>query len=215
MKKFISMVMAAAMVVSLVPATAFAASGTVVGTTKIVGAVEETDKFGSPAGFIAQADAAEVQIKVTDYDYEVTDGQVKQEIVLTLDDAKFATNEGAAFAEDGDYKELVEGWFTISTAKRGVNRVNTVTDGKVEAGKWAVVASDIEEDTITYTLYIDESKVDAILDEATISIDLQVVMDGNKAGDMAYVSVDTDIDGADADDLVFATVLDDGIKATL
>ena len=38
MKKFLSMVMAAAMVVSLVPATAFAASGDIKATAKVVDA---------------------------------------------------------------------------------------------------------------------------------------------------------------------------------
>lgn len=42
MKKFLSMVMAAAMVVSLVPATAFAASGDVKATAKIVGSKNYT-----------------------------------------------------------------------------------------------------------------------------------------------------------------------------
>ena len=44
MKKFLSMVMAAAMVVSLVPATAFAAAGDFKATAKVVDAKNYTQK---------------------------------------------------------------------------------------------------------------------------------------------------------------------------
>ena len=60
MKKFISMVMAAAMVVSLVPATAFAASGDVVAkSVKVVDAVTDLVEDGrlppAPFAFIKRS----------------------------------------------------------------------------------------------------------------------------------------------------------------
>ena len=62
MKKFISMVMAAAMVVSMVPATAFAANAA---AFKVVDAQEYTEDAADKTTVI---DDAELQIKLTDID---------------------------------------------------------------------------------------------------------------------------------------------------
>ncbi|MDD4844900.1 MAG: hypothetical protein PHU31_11335, partial [Anaerotignum sp.] len=66
MKKLISLVMAAAMVASLVPATAFAASGSEVSATaKIVKALKKTESFGAAPtlGAITGATTPELQLK--------------------------------------------------------------------------------------------------------------------------------------------------------
>ena len=68
MKKFISMVMAAAMVVSLVPATAFAAN---VGEFKVVGAQEVSSTVAADWTTAITA-TPEIQIKVKDVDASAT-----------------------------------------------------------------------------------------------------------------------------------------------
>ena len=94
MKKFISMVMAAAMVVSLVPATAFAA-GDVKATAKVVDDVEMTEdetKAGAKYanGYISWNGAPEVQIKVTDVDYQKSEApDAEMEVTIALDGAEF------------------------------------------------------------------------------------------------------------------------------
>ena len=89
MKKFISMVMAAAMVVSLVPATAFAAQDDVKATAKVVDAenytVDSTTTVDRPVG-----NDAEVQLTVTSADYAAGSAGTAT-FDFTLDNAK-ATN---------------------------------------------------------------------------------------------------------------------------
>lgn len=91
MKKFISFVMAGAMVASLVPATAFA-KGEVTATAKIVDALEESKDFD---GKIKGADVPEVQLKVKDADYQTTaDSKLPSMTVeFTLDKAEFDTDD--------------------------------------------------------------------------------------------------------------------------
>ncbi|AMJ39713.1 copper amine oxidase N-terminal domain-containing protein [Anaerotignum propionicum] len=86
MKKFISFVMAGAMVASLVPATAFA-KGDVTATAKIVDALEKAKDFN---GVITQANAPELQLKVTNVDYTVTNPALAtMDVELSLDKAEF------------------------------------------------------------------------------------------------------------------------------
>jgi len=86
MKKFISFVMAGAMVASLVPATAFA-KGDVTATAKIVDALEKAKDFD---GVITKANAPELQLKVTSVDYTVTNPDLAtMDVELTLDNAEF------------------------------------------------------------------------------------------------------------------------------
>ncbi|MCI5678801.1 MAG: hypothetical protein MR278_02285, partial [Bacteroidales bacterium] len=86
MKKFISMVMAAAMVVSLVPATAFA-KGEVTATAKVVDAAEMTK--GESVVFDGK-EGPEVQLKITDVDYQKTyDELPKMDVTVTLDKAEW------------------------------------------------------------------------------------------------------------------------------
>ena len=86
MKKFISMVMAAAMVVSLVPATAFA-KGEVTATAKVVDAAELTK--GESVVFDG-ADGPEVQLKIKDVDYQKTYKDFPTvDVTVTLDNAEF------------------------------------------------------------------------------------------------------------------------------
>ena len=68
MKKFLSMVMAAAMVVSLVPATAFAASGDVKATAKIVGSKNYTQDEIESKTINKKVEGPEAQLTFTTAD---------------------------------------------------------------------------------------------------------------------------------------------------
>jgi copper amine oxidase-like protein len=86
MKKFISFVMAGAMVASLVPATAFA-KGDVTATAKVVDALEKAKDFH---GEISGDDAPELQLKVTGVDYREFSTVVPElKVTVTLDKAEF------------------------------------------------------------------------------------------------------------------------------
>ena len=84
MKKFISMVMAAAMVVSLVPATAFAANEA---TFKVVKDMELTKTDAEDAEKDGLVGDAQLQIKVKDVD-NAKDVQDKYDIKLHINNAE-------------------------------------------------------------------------------------------------------------------------------
>ncbi|MBQ9092309.1 MAG: hypothetical protein IJY52_08615, partial [Anaerotignum sp.] len=97
MKKFISMVMAAAMVVSLVPATAFAANDA---QFKLINDLEVTTSYAEdvlevkglpvadPAGVVETAIEPEIQIKLKDVDSKAG-VQDSFEVKLSLNNAEF------------------------------------------------------------------------------------------------------------------------------
>ena len=92
MKKFLSMVMAAAMVVSLVPATAFAATGDIKATAKVVDAANfpADGMTGTQIGGSAPTGNGknpELQLTMTTADY--AQGGVDVEFTVTLDNATF------------------------------------------------------------------------------------------------------------------------------
>ena len=92
MKKFLSMVMAAAMVVSLVPATAFAASGDVKATAKVVGSKNYTQDEIESSKVNKKVSGPEAQLTFTTADYASTsDTAVKY--TLSLDNADFRSEE--------------------------------------------------------------------------------------------------------------------------
>lgn len=95
MKKFLSMVMAAAMVVSLVPATAFAA-GDIKATAKVVDAQNFAVDEIKPDGKI---NGSELQMTLTTADTVNTGADV--EFTLTLDNAKFGTWSPSIYVKDG------------------------------------------------------------------------------------------------------------------
>jgi len=88
MKKFISMVMAAAMVVSLVPATAFAGSYGLSATASIVNAWEK--QAGAFDGVVDGAAVPELKLVITETNYQnTTDAVPTTDLELTLDNADF------------------------------------------------------------------------------------------------------------------------------
>ena len=135
MKKFISMVMAAAMVVSLVPATAFA-KGEVTATAKIVDALEETKDFdGNVDG--KDDEVPELQMKIKDVDYTKTnDGKAPEmDVTVTLDNADFKLPAG------WDWEDIVG--IRPDNANIGANADAAVKEAqkKVEAAQDALEAA--------------------------------------------------------------------------
>lgn len=89
MKKFISFVMAGAMVASLVPATAFA-KGDVEATAKVIDALEKDKTFDGKINASTVSDIPELQLKVTSASYQQsTSTTPEMDVTVTLDNADF------------------------------------------------------------------------------------------------------------------------------
>ncbi|WMI81239.1 copper amine oxidase N-terminal domain-containing protein [Anaerotignum sp. MB30-C6] len=175
MKKIVSFVMAAAMVASLVPATAFAA-GEVSATAKVIGALEKGKDFD---GKILATDAPELQLKVSSADYQTTGGDTPEmDVTVELNGAEFTAADADAF------KALVNAPAAITVATK-----------------------EFAEDEVTYTLTGKFAKDDVV------AIDLASEMTKVSVGKTATVSVDSKM--VTADDLVYATIVDKGIKASI
>ncbi len=168
MKKFISMVMAAAMVVSLVPATAFA-KGEVTATAKIVDAWEKADGFN---GLISGGDVPEVQLKVTGVDYQTTDDGTypEMDVTYTLDNADFFKNttgtrytvselKGFFDVKDEDGHNQLGTWGNIAATYRYVQETDK---NVVAAALLDNTAEYYKEDTGTTQLEIGTSPLDSI-----------------------------------------------------
>lgn len=201
MKKFISMVMAAAMVVSLVPATAFAYD--VTSTAKVVSAADLTEAEAKVAnqtklGDVTGLKVPELQLSVKSDDYTAADkaAAVTYEATVTLDNAEWANNSTIANLVRVEYDE---------------------PSGKVQPTVTTKNVSD-DEATIVLTMHKgnEENAVSETLskdDKVILKLDTRLTKTSKNA--KATVSVDSDDLGVTSDDLVFATVLDSGITATL
>ena len=195
MKKFISMVMAAAMVVSLVPATAFAAEI----TTKVVDAVEWTEQEAkdlkdSKADLVI--DGAQLQLKVKDADsnFGVQDDY---DIKLAFDNAEFITGGDTAF--------------DVSIYSKDDNKVYPINEVEYDY--------DAEDDDVTITIYENKDaktkEVDDIQEGDIIYIDFKgdLKLTSYKVGAEATVAVKGDLGTADAK--VIAAVVAAGIDASV
>ncbi len=195
MKKLMSMVMAAAMVTSLVPATAFAANGVdLKATAKVVGAsnytVEElkTNK---------EVNDAELQLKINTADF-TTGYNDKVKFTVTLDNANF---KGAA--PDVTVKDY------YGTEKADIAKVTTATTEFNGDG-----TDEVEiELTNDYTSTADTTKY--LQTDDVITVSLKSTIDSASKGKTAKVSVSSDdfkIDGGS--DVVYATVEGKGLSAS-
>ena len=204
MKKFLSMVMAAAMVVSLVPATAFAAAGDIKATAKVVDAQNFAVDEIKPDGKI---NGSELQMTLTTADTVNTGADV--EFTLTLDNAKFGTWSPSIYVKDGtDMYTLgsVDG-YDKNLKDETLRDFTGVTNLK-----GAVVledADDKDEIKVRFTGDITRGMVFCVNLAST-------TMDKVSKGKTATVSVDSDdMTVANGDDLVYASVEASGIKASV
>ena len=193
MKKFLSMVMAAAMVVSLVPATAFAASGDFKTTAKVVDAQNYTEtEIKAAKGLVSDA---EIQLTFTTAD--ITKGGSELTFEFTLDNADIQDSNKNGQA-DGITAEL---------------RLDS-EDQPVE-----LAAKYVDTDEFEVTISADDSKKIKRGDVLAISVSNGthgIVMDKMTKGKTAVVSVDSDdATVTNGDDLVIASVESKGIKASV
>ena len=191
MKKFLSMVMAAAMVVSLVPATAFAATGDFKATAKVIDAQNfAVDDVDSPIG------GSELQLTLTTGDSLRTRDKMK--FTATLDNVKDL--ETVTQIEPDDI-------FILDEDGR-VTEAYTVKDFDV---------TDEDEFEFTVEEKGDAENAAQFKRGIVIGIDLSgVQMDKVSKGKTATISIDSDdATITNGDDLVFASVEAKGIKASV
>ena len=187
MKKFLSMVMAAAMVVSLVPATAFAASGDVKATAKVVDAKNYTEKEIDTAK--GKVTGPEAQLTFTTAD--LTSAGSELTFTFTLDNAKITK------ADNGTVKEIA------ASVKADDESGVTVKTKYVDEDEFDVTIDKTESTKLTRG------------DVLKVSID-GVTMEKYSKGKEATISVDSDdVTVTNGDDLVFASVESKGIKASV
>ena len=212
MKKFLSMVMAAAMVVSLVPATAFAASTDVKATAKVVDSKNYTqDEIETT--YTKTVSGPELQLTFTTADYTRL-GSTAVEYEITLDNAEFVLGTSlqlpkfAVRGADNGKLATVSNW-TESDPTYYTGSITNGTDTlnlKLEKESLA----DGKDDTVTLI-------VDGEMEKGwVLCIPLDSVMDKTSKGKVATVSVDSsDITITNGDDLTYASVEAKGIKASV
>lgn len=192
MKKLISMVMAAAMVVSLVPATAFADTGSAKAVAKVIDSADIAKGDDEDA---MKAETTELQLKVDGAGQYAAGSTAKHELTFTLDGAEFYGKDDTE--RTANIEKMITG----------------VTNFEV---------SDVDKDSFKLTIkeeLQDEQVIAVKLGKATnITVDGKTVETGIKlkstsAGKKATISVDGDV--VTTDDLTFAEVKDTGIKASV
>ncbi len=191
MKKLISMVMAAAMVTSLVPATAFAKDGLDLKTTaKVVGSKNYTvDEITNTHNKVVSGPELKLTVNTADFTTSYND-TVK--FTVTLDNADFTQKPNVTVK---DYYGTTKGVTT--------NVITNVTDKEDEV--------EIE---VTNN-YASGDSNQYLLQDDIIVVNLKSTMDSTSKGKKATVSVSSDdftINGGD--DLVYATVEGKGLSAS-
>ena len=190
MKKFLSMVMAAAMVVSLVPATAFAASSDFKATAKVVDAQNfPVDGVKNPIG------GSELQLTLTTAD--TTKGVDSLKFTVTIDNV-------VDLVKDTHIKD---------------KSVYVRYDGADVTKSFETITVDVTDDNEFEFTVTEKSEENATQFERgmVIGIDLsKMAMDKTSKGKTATISVDSDdATITNGDDLVFASVESKGIKASV
>ncbi len=186
MKKFISFVMSAAMVASLVPATAFA-KGEVTATARVVDSLNITKDEAQNQPTIAEnaewtKDVPELQLKITNTDYRKTqpEDETKLDVTVTLDGAKFTKKNGdplPAFtaANDATIKAALADLVSIKYDKdRGGSAVNGF-----EADPTGKTLAEVDADG--NVVAIEHENVDKTLKAATKEAAAEWLVDNGKA----------------------------------
>ena len=209
MKKLLSMVMAAAMVVSLVPATAFAASGDVKATAKVVGSKNYTQDEIESSKVNKKVSGPEAQLTFTTADYASTsDTAVKY--TLSLDNADFYKS-GSAIADKGKLSITLKGDKTV-TKQAGESDKDVEFTDVYDNGNKVKIAS---------VKFTDNDEVEVVIDGkmdrgSVLAFDLTSVMDKTTKGKQAKVTIESDdITISNGSDLTYASVESKGIKASV
>lgn len=198
MKKFISMVMAAAMVISLVPATAFADTGSAKAVAKVIDSADIAKNADEDA---MKKETTQLQLKVDgDGQYTV---DASHKLTFTLDGAEFVG------ADNDARKANIEKLF--AKTKLG-NPAATALDF-TKSGNAEV--SDVDKDSFKLTIktkLYDENLI--VMDLGAYETDKTAIkLKSTSVGKKATISVEGDV--VTTDDLTFAEVKDTGIKASV
>lgn len=197
MKKFISMVMAAAMVISLVPATAFADTGSAKAVAKVIDAADI--KKNDPVTAL-KGTKVELQLKVDGDGQYAADSSAKHELTFTLDGAEFKyASDADQDAKNAAVKKFVKTAKATTNSELADSNV-TITEAEKDSFKMTINAKLKDDDVISLKLGM--AGADNILELKSTSV-----------GKKATISVDGDL--VKTDDLTFAEVKDTGIKATV
>lgn len=194
MKKLISMVMAAAMVVSLVPATAFADTGSAKAVAKVIDAADIAKDANDNA---MKDEKTELQLKV-DGDGQYTSAtsgvNAKHELTFTLDGAEF---------RDFSADELAK-YIKLDCAAASEDELDFTKTGNAKI-------TDMDKDSFKLTIegvqMHDKDVIRVNLHNANIKLKSTAV------GKKATIAVEGDM--VTTDDLTFAEVKDTGIKVTM
>lgn len=214
MKKLISMVMAAAMVVSLVPATAFAAN---TATFKVVNDQEYTE---DEAADVKKDNKADKTDPVNPVEAVVKGPEIQ--LKLKDVDSKKGVKDNFDITLDFNNAELKDDIVKATLDENGNVTAGTVVGGVVGKSAIKVYVKDAAEDgddTVKLIVQEDVNGTQTVVDledddVITINVDaLKLVLTKASKGTKATVEVSGDF--GDSDALTFATVLDSGIKATL
>ncbi len=224
MKRFISLAMASVMAASLLPATAFAATGDAKATAKVVGSENYTEQeMESTDGKIDQSDAAEVQMTFTTADYAST-SVPDAEIELTLDNAEFMDEDGNVIDEDSTTLENLDEliylkdddnvqYALVWDSEDSVAYFEKGGDRLVDAAGTEVHITDLDisdTDNLTFTL------VGQMERGYVLSYNLTSQLTKTSKNTQATVTVDSsDITITNGDDLVYASIESKGISVSV
>ena len=225
MKRFISLAMASVMAASLLPATAFAATGDAKATAKVVGSKNYTEQeMESTDGKIDQSDAAELQMTFTTADYAST-SVPDAEIELTLDNAEFLDESGNVIDEDSTTLENLDELIYLKDDDNiqyslvwddtdSVAYFQTKSGDKLtDAAGTDVYITDLDisdTDNLTFTL------VGQMERGYVLSYNLTSQLTKTSKNTQATVTVDSsDIVITNGDDLVYASIESKGIDASV
>lgn len=192
MKKFISMVMAAAMVVSLVPATAFADTGSAKAVAKVIDAADV--KKNAKVETAMDDETTELQLKVDGDGQYAAGSTAEHELTFTLDGAEFKAH-GVT-----DLQSIV-----------ALKSANAATTNQLKFGEGGnAEITDNEKDSFKLTITGVQLKDKDII---SVKLNSNIKLKSTAVGKKATIAVDSKL--VTTDDLTFAEVKDTGIKATL
>lgn len=233
MKRFISFAMASVMAASMVPATAFAATGDVKATAKVVGAENYTEnEMKTAGGKIDAKDAAELQLTFTTADYS-SSSVPDAEIEMTLDKANFRENDGdvvSGSTSESDLTGLIylkddDSTYTLTegTDDFGGDSDADYAGQYIFADKNNNVLKDASGNTITIS-DVTADDVDELSFTLTGKMERGWVLPYNLTSQLTKTSKNTQatvtVDSSDivitnGDDLVYASIESKGIDASV
>lgn len=233
MKRFISLAMASVMAASLLPATAFAATGDVKATAKVVGGENYTeDEMKGTDGKIDVNDAPELQLTFTtaDYSSSVPDAEIE----MTLDKAEFLENDGETVISSSTTEDDLTGLIYLKdddgtyTLTAGTDDFGGVDEADY-AGQYIFTNSsdDVLKDASGNVITISDVTVDDV-DELSFTLTgkmergwvlsyvLTSQLTRTSKNTEATISVDSDdMVITNGDDLVYASIESKGISVSV